>query len=52
MITKTKVGTFTLAALLMITGLLLDSSGASISQAMHHVAFVLSGVVIGIGINK
>jgi hypothetical protein len=40
-----------LAALLLITGVLLDTSGAFISQALHHVAFVASGVVIGIGIN-
>jgi hypothetical protein len=32
MIAKTKIGTFTLAALLIVTGLLLDSSGAAISK--------------------
>jgi hypothetical protein len=47
MITKTKVGTFTLAALLIITGVILDSSGNAISQTLHHVFFILGGVAIG-----
>jgi hypothetical protein len=46
-ITRTKAGTFTLAALLMLTGVILDTSGSAFSEAMHHIAFVLSGVVLG-----
>lgn len=47
---KTRLGLFTLAALLIATGLLLDTSAAAISQSLHHVAFVASGVAIGFGI--
>jgi hypothetical protein len=51
-ITRTKIGTFTLGAMLIITGLLLDSSSSLVSQALHHVAFITGGVWIGIGIKK
>jgi hypothetical protein len=51
-IVTTKTGTFTLAALLIITGLLLDSSASAAAQVMHHFMFVLGGVAIGIGIEK
>lgn len=53
MITKvinTRIGMMALAALLIITGILLDSSAALVSQALHHVAFIASGVAIGFGI--
>lgn len=53
MITKviqTKIGMMALAALLIVTGILLDSSAALVSQALHHVAFIASGVAIGFGI--
>lgn len=44
---KTKVGYYTLAALLIVTGLLLDSSGNVVAQSLHHVVFILSGITIG-----
>jgi hypothetical protein len=49
---KTRLGLFALAALLISTGYLLDSSGAMASQALHHVAFIASGVAIGFGIKS
>ncbi len=47
---KTKTGMMALAALLIVTGLLLDTSAAIASQALHHVAFIAGGVAIGFGI--
>ena len=49
---KTRLGLFTLAALLIATGLLLDTSAAMASQALHHVAFIAGGVAIGFGIKS
>lgn len=49
---RTKTGTYALAVLLIVAGILLDSSASVISQALHHVAFIMSGVAIGIGIRQ
>jgi hypothetical protein len=46
---KTKAGRYTLAMLLIATGVLMDTSGAFVCQTFHHLAFILAGVAVGIG---
>jgi hypothetical protein len=51
-VTLTKKGYYALALLLIGTGVLLDSSGNAVSQTLHHVAFIMSGISIGFGIRR
>jgi hypothetical protein len=48
----TKKGYYALALLLIGAGVLLDSSGNAVSQILHHVAFIMSGISIGFGIRR
>jgi hypothetical protein len=49
---KTKLGTFTLAGLLILSGFLMDASGSMVAQALHHLMFILSGMAIATGLRK
>jgi hypothetical protein len=51
-IVDTRAGKITLGVLLVLFGLVLDSSGSWVSQAFHHVAILCGGISLGAAIKK
>lgn len=50
--TKIRIPHYVSATIMVIAGILLDHNTAIASQALHHAAFILAGIFIGLGVNR